>query len=164
MPIKARVENLDDVAEPLRELYRQEGEGFVLDVEEADGLALANVAEHLTARTGLEGKLTEAQQSLAAKDAELQRTRIEAAADCAMRDHGGMVKLLKPHVLAQLGMVNGRVCVVDGEGKPRVSQIPGNGGPMDADELVKAMKEDRDYASVFYARSNYGYGGSGRAG
>jgi hypothetical protein len=43
MELPTRVATLEDVSEPFRELYREDGEAFVLNVKPVDGWALENV-------------------------------------------------------------------------------------------------------------------------
>lgn len=60
--LKAAVQKIDDIPEPLRPLYGQDGDRFVLQVEPVDGYALENVL-------GLKGAL-EGEKEVARKRAE----------------------------------------------------------------------------------------------
>lgn len=57
MPVPATVKSLDAVPEPLRALYRKDGERFVLDVTATDGLGLAEEDRYKAQIQTLQGKL-----------------------------------------------------------------------------------------------------------
>jgi hypothetical protein len=161
MPLRAKLGTLEGLDASTQALYRQEGEAFVLDVEAVEGLALVNAAEHEAAQAGLQGRLSKAEADLAERTRERDRALIEVAAESAMRDAGAIPKVVRPHVLANLGVVNGKVVAVDAQGKPRPSNIPGNVEPMNAAEVVELIAKDRDFAGAFYGNTSRASGTQG---
>lgn len=60
MPVPATVKSIDAVPEPIRQLYRKDGDRFVLDVQPADGFNLAPEDEYKAKIQHLQSKLTRA--------------------------------------------------------------------------------------------------------
>lgn len=118
-------------------------------------------------RKQLEAKVA---ADLAKKDAtlgslqgQLREQLVESAAQKAIAEAGGNLKLLLPVVRSAVKaevQADGRLSVVlvDEAGKEMVSKVAGATGPMSISEFVSTLRESSDYKAAF---AGSGTGGSG---
>jgi hypothetical protein len=118
-------------------------------------------------RKQLEAKVA---ADLAKKDAtlgslqgQLREQLVESAAQKAIAEAGGSLKLLLPVVRSAVKAevaADGRLSVVlvDETGKEMVSKVAGATGPMSISEFVSTLRESSDYKAAF---AGSGTGGSG---
>lgn len=112
------------------------------------------------------------QQELSKREADLkaalsavERYVLDAEIAQAVSAHKGKLKILAPHVKAQLKAINEggqyRVAVIDADGDERFN--PKTNAPMTVAELVAEMRLDSDYGAAFEASGATGGGASGAA-
>jgi hypothetical protein len=98
---------------------------------------------------------------------ELEKQLIHNATVDALRNHGGNVDLLLPHVKGQARLEeseNGyRVVVVGDNGEARVSMKSGSVDNMTIDELVETMRVNDSFAPAFSGSGASGGGSTGSA-
>ena len=179
----------DDLAELKRALEREKAErrkfarlaeerGSV-DPEEYKALKAAQEAREReeAERKGHFDKIiaqkdSQYQQELSKRDADLkaalsavEKYVLDAEIAQAVSAQKGKLKILAPHVKAQLKAINEggqyRVAVIDADGDERFN--PKTNAPMTVAELVAEMRLDSDYEAAFEASGATGGGASGAA-
>ena len=179
----------DDLAELKRALEREKAErrkfarlaeerGSV-DPEEYKALKAAQEAREReeAERKGHFDKIiaqkdSQYQQELSKRDADLkaalsavERYVLDAEIAQAVSAHKGKLKILAPHVKAQLKAINEggqyRVAVIDADGDERFN--PKTNAPMTVAELVAEMKLDPEFGGAFESSGATGGGASGAA-
>lgn len=151
----AAYEGIDDAA-AAREALQQLKAGALKGSKEIDEF-----------RKSLEAKvaadLAKKDATLSSMQSQLREQLIESAAQKAIAEAGGNLKLLLPVIRSAVKAEiaeDGRLAVslVDEQGKELVSRVAGATGPMGIAEFVHTLRESADYKAAF---AGSGIGGSG---
>lgn len=113
-----------------------------------------------------EGDLSEANTRNEQTQKEFEKyVKREAAVAAISRVAPKSVSLLLPHVLDRLGVVQEgdkrSVYVFGDDGKPKISQKPGNTGSMTPGELLESMAKESDFSPAFPGSGATGSGATG---
>lgn len=151
----AAYEGIDDAA-AAREALQQFKAGALKGSKEID-----EFRKQLEAKVAAD--LAKKDASLSAMQSQLREQLVESAAQKAIAEAGGNLKLLLPIVrsavkaeVAQDGRLG--VTLVDDQGKEMVSKVAGATGPMSIAEFVSTLREQPEYKAAF---AGSGIGGSG---
>jgi hypothetical protein len=174
--LRARVSDINDIDEGLRDHYKQEGEGWILDVEAQEGFALENIQGLRNAlqaernetkkllnklKSTYHKKLNDLQDELSKKDKTMNDYLLNSEinrvlSNASLVDNGAA--LLRPHIQSSLRVIDGQVTPVDKDGNPMISNKMNNIGNMSLDEYVEGMKSNKVYSGLFKAANIQGTG------
>lgn len=123
---------------------------------------IASITEQLEKKN--KDILTPVQERNAFLEKQVHKTLKESAAIQAITAAKGNTKLLLPHVLAAIAVVEegGELIsrIVDEKGQSRITRKEGSHGPMEISEFVESMKSHNDFKGAFEGTQMSG-GGSG---
>jgi len=151
----AAFEGIEDAA-AAREALQQLKAGALKGSKEID-----DFRKQLEAKVAAD--LAKKDATLGSLQGQLREQLVESAAQKAIAEAGGSLKLLLPVVRSAVKaevQADGRLSVVlvDEAGKEMVSKVAGATGPMSISEFVSTLRESSDYKAAF---AGSGTGGSG---
>lgn len=115
----------------------------------------------------LQQEIQERDSKLEGMESKFNAQRAREALDRAIlaENSGNNVVLLSTVLKDSVAMVNGKPVIVDENGEPELSTMPGRSGqPMQVDEKLAIMRKDQTYQALFGSTTRSGGGSKGDAG